>query len=280
MKKCMLVACMLSVAACATQGDLNLAQNRLATLEGRLSRLEAEYRDTRSRLENYQTARKDEDRQLREQSAQLYATLEQLKEENRSLSGRIEEIGHSLRLGSESGQISQKGVVEGLAGLESRIQGNSDRIQRMEQYLNLAAPPAETAPAEAPGIADSAGPSEEAMYAAAKKNFDEGDFKGARRGFQSLLEAYPQSKNADNAQFWIGETFYRENWYEKAILEYQKVIEKYPGGNKVRAALLKQGLSFFNIGDKANARLILKELISKYPQSEEAALAEKKLKGF
>jgi tol-pal system protein YbgF len=123
-------------------------------------------------------------------------------------------------------------------------------------------------------------PGEDEIYSAAKEAFDQSDYEGARRGFEAFLAAYPQSGNADNAQFWIGETYYREKWYEKAILEYQKVIETYPQGNKVKAALLKQGLSFFNIDDKANARLILKELISKYPRSEEAELAEKKLKGF
>ncbi|MFQ5486070.1 MAG: tetratricopeptide repeat protein, partial [Desulfobacterales bacterium] len=84
----------------------------------------------------------------------------------------------------------------------------------------------------------------------------------------------------DNAQFWIGDTYYREKWFEKAILEYQKVIENYPKGNKVPASLLKQGFAFFNIGDKANARLILKELIKKYPQSNETKIAIKKLKEF
>jgi len=85
---------------------------------------------------------------------------------------------------------------------------------------------------------------------------------------------------ADNAQFWIGEIYYNQKWYEKAILEYQKVIENYPNGNKVQSALLKQGFSFFNLGDKANARLIFTELIKKYPKSNEAEIAKKKLKGL
>jgi tol-pal system protein YbgF len=95
-----------------------------------------------------------------------------------------------------------------------------------------------------------------------------------------LLKIYPKSKHADNAQFWIGEIYYREKWYEKAILEYQKVIEKYPKGNKVESSLLKQGLAFYNIGDRANARLILNVLIKKYPKSNEAKIAKRKLKGF
>ncbi|MCP4371246.1 MAG: tol-pal system protein YbgF, partial [Deltaproteobacteria bacterium] len=95
-----------------------------------------------------------------------------------------------------------------------------------------------------------------------------------------LLDRYPKSKSADNAQFWIGEIYYREKWYEKAILEYQKVIENYPKGNKDQASLLKQGFAFYNLKDKPNSRLIFKELIKKFPGSNEAKIAKKKLKEF
>ena len=120
----------------------------------------------------------------------------------------------------------------------------------------------------------------ENLYFSAKQSFDQGDLKKAREGFQKFIQKYPQSKNADNAQFWIGETFYRERWYEKAILEYQKVIEKYPKGNKVQSAFLKQGLAFLNLEDKTNARLILTELVKKFPKSNEARIAKQKLKGL
>jgi tol-pal system protein YbgF len=83
---------------------------------------------------------------------------------------------------------------------------------------------------------------------------------------------------ADGAQFWLGEIYYHEKWYEKAILEYQKVIEGYPKGKKTPSALLKQGLAFLNLGDNANAGLILKELIRKFPDSNEANVAKNKLK--
>ncbi len=112
----------------------------------------------------------------------------------------------------------------------------------------------------------------------AKQAFDQGDSDAAREKFQELIQRFPKSEHADNAQFWIGEIYYREKWYEKAILEYQKVIENYPKGNKVPASLLKQGFAFFNLGDKSNARLILEELIKKYPKSTEAKIAKDKVK--
>ncbi len=121
-------------------------------------------------------------------------------------------------------------------------------------------------------------PSEEALYNKAKQAFDQGNMAAARKGFEELVHYYPTSQNADNAQFWIGETFFREKLYEKSILEYQKVIEKYPKGNKVPAALLKQGYAFQSLGDKVNSRLIFEELVRKHPNTSEAKAASDKLK--
>ena len=75
----------------------------------------------------------------------------------------------------------------------------------------------------------------------------------------------------------IHEIYYREKWFEKAILEYQKLIEKYPKCKKAPAALLKQGLAFQKIGDNASSRLILEELVNKYSKSSEAKIALEKL---
>jgi tol-pal system protein YbgF len=289
MKKYVIIAIGLALlfGGCATQGDLNTVNSRLSSVESRLAGLDAASRDTHEQLEGYRSSRTDQDQELRQQAAQLYATLEQIREENRVLNGRIEEIEHTIQAAGPAGPATESGSRDQLAALGARVTRNSERIQRMEQYLNLEAPKEAETPAPPPAGKPSQPPagkpsqlSEEEIYLAAKEAFDQKDYPGARQGFEAFLSAYPKSDNADNAQFWIGETYYREKWYEKAILEYQKVIETYPKGNKVQAALLKQGLSFFNIGDKANARLILKELISKYPGSREAELAENKLKGF
>lgn len=121
---------------------------------------------------------------------------------------------------------------------------------------------------------------EDGLYRYAKVAFDAGDLETARGGFADYLKRFPKSQRADNAQFWIAEIYFREKWFEKAILEYQKVIEGYPKGNKVPAAMLKQGMAFSNLGDRSNARLILRELVAKHPKASEAEIAQKKLKGL
>jgi tol-pal system protein YbgF len=120
--------------------------------------------------------------------------------------------------------------------------------------------------------------SEEELYRFAKDAYDQKNFEAARQYFEQFLVKYPKSNIADNARFWMGEVYFSEGWYQKAILEYQEVIEKYPKGNKVPAAYLKQGLSFFKLGENANAKLVLNELIKRFPESSEANAARQQIK--
>jgi tol-pal system protein YbgF len=115
------------------------------------------------------------------------------------------------------------------------------------------------------------------LYKDAYETYHRGDLEGGRRKFEAFLKQYPNTELSDNAQFWIGETYYLKKDYEKAILEYEKAIAKYPEGDKIPAALFKQAYAFLELGDKTNARNLFKRVIEKYPQSEQAAIAKKKL---
>ena len=261
---------LMAVWGCATQSDMNTIDNRLTEMEMR----DAQQRQQRTEL---QTDIDKRNQDLRKQSAGLRVILEEMNEEMRILSGRLEEMEYALKQQQQNAADLESKREEKLAQLTESVEENSERLNRMDQYLNLESTKKQVAVAK-PTAPSKKSSSEDEIYRSAKQSFDQGDFEAARRGFQEFIKRYPNSKNADNAQFWIGEIYYREKWYEKAILEYQNVIEKYPKGNKAPAALLKQGLAFSNIGDKANAKLILQELTRKYPKSNEAKVAAEKLK--
>ena len=253
-----------------------MAQEEVTVLDGRVAQLEKQ-----SALVNRQNARLDgydkQVRGIRGQVAGTAADLDRLSEEIEQLRGSLEVIEHQVaKKLSASEDVAEKRQLE-LQRLESQLVVANQKIDRILQYLNLEGngDTGVTAPAAAPAAANL---TDLEMYDLARKAFDGGKLEAARQGFEDLIRQHPQSKNADNAQFWIGETYYREKWFEKAILEYQKVIEKYPQGNKVPASRLKQGLAFSNLGDNTNARLILQELIKKHPKSNEAKIAWKKLK--
>ncbi len=267
------------VVGCATQNEVSTIDNRLSELEMR----NAETRKKSDALKSDLQVRQDEEQALRLQAATLRQQITALSEEIRLLNGRIEEIEFALnRQRQKEAQASGSKQAQ-LEDVAASTRKNDQRIDRIEQYLNFeTAPPAAAAEKKTAKIVPVPPAkkelSEEEIYRQAKQAFDQGDSDSARSKFQELIERHPKSERADNAQFWIGEIYYREKWYEKAILEYQKVIENYPNGNKVPAALLKQGFAFLNLGDKANSRLILQELIKKYPKTNEAKIAKDKLK--
>jgi tol-pal system protein YbgF len=153
------------------------------------------------------------------------------------------------------------------------------RLSRLENFMGMEPSARFEALAESkfPEKARLGNLTEKELYAAAKQAFDNGDFQSALQGFELFSEKFSDSEQADNARFWIGEIYFAEKWYERAILEYEKVIKNFPDGNKVAGAYLKQGLSFEKLGENANARLILNELIEKFPDSNEAGIAKKKL---
>ncbi len=262
------------------------SQKEVATIDNRISELEMRNAETRKKSEALKSDlknREGEEQALRHQAATLRQQIAALNEELRVLTGRIEELEFSLnrQKQKEAEAIGSKETRLDQVADSARI--NDERIDRIEQYLNFetakpAASPTTAAPKIVPVVKAPQELSEDEIYRQAKQAFDQGDSDAARAKFKELIERHPQSERADNAQFWIGEIYYREKWYEKAILEYQKVIENYPKGNKVPASLLKQGFAFLNLGDKANSRLILEELIKKYPKTNEAKIAKDKLK--
>ena len=284
---------------CALQDDVYTLDHRLSALERRNLDLENQNRELQqlnremleakknisSRVEGLDQNRREDEMALRGQYAELAAQLDALRQESQMFSGRLEEMDYLVNKKLKGYEENQQKNRERLDRLAADSAAMQKRIETIDQYLNLegagarkSSPPSKP-PAKAPAAAAKP-PSDQALYLEAKSAFDDGRLEASRKGFQQLIETYPKSQQADNAQFWIGETYYREKWYEKAILEYQKVIEKYPSGNKIPAALLKQGLAFVKIGETNNARLVLKELIAKHPSTNEAAIAKQKLEAM
>ena len=209
-----------------------------------------------------------------EEYAELKYTIKTLKEGLQRLEGQIEEIKHGFAGGQNNGATME----EKLERLDQAISKNYEKVITLEKYMGFEPSAAgEKEKIIQPQQGSEKSPVQE-LYDAAKKLFDDGDNENARIQFENFINKYPDSDNADNARFWIADSYYVEKWFEKAILGYQKVLEDYPDSNKLPAARLKQGYAFAELGEKANARLILKELIKKHPKTNEAGYAREKLK--
>jgi tol-pal system protein YbgF len=195
----------------------------------------------------------------------------------------LEERGKMLEERNRAQEDRAKALEEKIRALDERLKGmegkidlvTSKQVEAEKTMVTMKEKEKEVAP-EVKGPATGMGE----VYNDAYQTYQKGDMEGARRKFEAFLKQYPNTSFSDNAQFWIGETYYAKKDYEKAILEYEKVMVKYPEGDKVPAALLKQGLAFLELGDKANARNLLRRVMDRYPQSEQADIAKKRLEAI
>ncbi|MDT8443721.1 MAG: tol-pal system protein YbgF [Desulfuromonadales bacterium] len=158
---------------------------------------------------------------------------------------------------------------------------------RNEPLTNTRSPSAVAMPANNPAAGMTAttpatpqGESAPALYERAlKKIREEQDFVAGRELMETFLKRYPGDDLAVNAAYWVGETYYAEKAYEKAILRFEDLIQKYGEHPKVASAMLKQALAFEASGDKATGRLLLQRVIERFPLSEEAKKARQMLQG-
>ena len=112
------------------------------------------------------------------------------------------------------------------------------------------------------------------LYVDGYAQFNSGKYQAAQQEFSDFLARAPESDLADDAQYWIGECFFSQKDYRRAILEFRKVIDQYPFGNRVPHAFLKVGLSYLALGDRERASENLETVVQAFPRSEVATVAK------
>lgn len=243
-------------------------QKTKADLFLRLETLQSEMRTLSTGVEEYKQFLKTPSKEVARVKEDVEVRLRILEEKGKT----FEERNRSLEERNRSFEERNRFYDERLKGMEERLKGLDAKLTAKLTEMEKAIPPKEP-PAEPKTPSTTAGN----LYKDAYETFQKGDLDGGRRKFEAFLKTYPNMELSDNAQFWIGETYFLKKDYEKAILEYEKVIVKYPEGDKVSSALLKQGLAFLELGDKTNARNLLKRVADRFPQTEQANIAKKKL---
>ncbi|HEY8271564.1 MAG TPA: tetratricopeptide repeat protein [Pseudobdellovibrionaceae bacterium] len=78
----------------------------------------------------------------------------------------------------------------------------------------------------------------------------------------------------------LGQEFFEQKDWKKAILNYQRYRDENPNGKKIADATYKMGVSFQEMGMKDEAKTFFDELVSKHPNSNEAKKARIRLKGL
>ena len=82
---------------------------------------------------------------------------------------------------------------------------------------------------------------------------------------------------ADDAQFFIGETYFAQNRWMDAVTAYNQVIQTYPTGNAVPDAYYKRGLALERMGQIDGAQESWNAAVKSFPDSDAGRLAKQSL---
>jgi tol-pal system protein YbgF len=122
--------------------------------------------------------------------------------------------------------------------------------------------------------------SSEVPYKDAFETFQREKYDEAVKKFTAFLESYPKAPRVPNAYFWLGESYIMLGDYDKAIVSFQVLVEKHSKSEMAPKALLSQAAAFEALKDKKSSITVLKRVIELFPKTEEAAIAERKLRSL
>jgi tol-pal system protein YbgF len=117
----------------------------------------------------------------------------------------------------------------------------------------------------------------EEMYRQSLVYFNKADYSTAISGFSYLIRRFSDSTLAPTSQFWIGEAFYTQKRFARAVEEYRKVLTRYPGNPKSADAMLKIALCKMSMDLNSEGIETLRDVVAKYPDSPAAVTAKKLL---
>ncbi|MEZ4469760.1 MAG: tetratricopeptide repeat protein [bacterium] len=223
----------------------------------------------------------------------LEGRLDQQVEDLRSLRAGLQED-----LGKVAAQLMQteRKLVESIERLQS---GNADNmliIEQLREELNTArgelariehqmpgkptgalpdvGDPAVPAPVGAPALPEDAAE----LYRYGYERKQAGDCAEAIRAMATFAQKFPDNNRADNSLFLLAECQFEQKEHTASIRTLQTVMNSYSKGDKVDDALVLMHDNFVALGRCKDALPFLETLIAEYPRSNQAKVAQTKLK--
>ena len=219
----------------------------------------------------------------------LVDEMDSLATEVRELRGQAEALSHRIEQMEERQRQLYLDVDQRLQRIESAAPAQAAGSSPQPGALPAApttptqtATPGQTPSATAPTAqtSDATGVDpykEQEAYQGAFDLLKSGRYDEAAVAFQQFIAEFPTGGYADNAQYWLGETFYITRRFEQAVQEFERLVSTHPTSQKLTHALLKIGYSHDELGNLEEAERVLSELIERHPQSAAAGLARKRL---
>ncbi|MGE0361229.1 MAG: tetratricopeptide repeat protein [Vicinamibacterales bacterium] len=136
--------------------------------------------------------------------------------------------------------------------------------------------PGTVAPVAPPAVAPSPG-SPTRLYDMAWADYTAGSYDLAIEGFTSYVRSFPKSEFADNAQYYIGESYFQRGRWPEAVDAFTRLISTYPRSDVVGNAYYKRGQSYERMNQPEQSRADYEFLIKTAADTDPGRLAKQRL---
>ncbi len=280
-----------SPCAHAASREIIQLQTQVQALSDMLQALQRSNSEQLGVLQHLVEQSNDSVNKMTQQMTSLQAKVD-TEGQNNPLSGQIQSLNDSVdELKTRLGRIDTT-----LSGMQGQLQN----VNAPPASTNPAAAPTRTPPsggtdvpltpspagsgpsassAGAPGGGPQAPPADQ-LYQSAVRDYNGAKYDLATSEFADVVKFYPQSEQAGNASFYLGEVAYRQGLYPAAIRNYDIVLEQYAGSPKAATAQLRKGEAELASAQRDAGVRDLRALVQRYPTSPEGAQARSLLNGM
>lgn len=179
--------------------------------------------------------------------------------------GRAETIEHAAGILADRQRNLYVDLDERIRTLEEGLQGVAANVNVLDGGTLV------------PGQLPLPSGSDRDNYQAAFELLKQQRYVPAAMAFQQFLISFPDSQLADNAQYWLAESYYVTRQFDAALKQFEVVISQYAESRKVPDALLKVGYCNYELGRWEAARKALARVQTEYAETTAARLAGQRL---
>ena len=108
-------------------------------------------------------------------------------------------------------------------------------------------------------------------------DYTAGSYDLAIEGFAGYVRSFPKSEFADNAQYYIGESYFQRGKLAEAVDAFSRLVSTYPKSDVVGQAYYKRGLCYERMNQPDRAREAYDFLVKALPESDAGRLARQRL---
>lgn len=219
-------------------------------------------------------------------AGRLEVRMTKIEAELRQLTGRVEEVDHKIstvtgrldklvadidfRLSElEGGRVTSQPAGDGFSGSADQTSGLPETASGPQTLGTLTQDQIDAGASVQPFTQEVKLPdgTPEEQYAFAFDLLKRKEYDNAASAFGSFVETNKDHKLAGNAQYWLGETYYVRQDYERAAIAFAQGFKNYNSSPKAPDNMLKLGMSLAQIGQTDQACTAFRKLADSYPDA-------------